>query len=423
MNAIFHPSVLSGQTLAIPSKSDAHRILICAALADRETVMICRETNRDIDATVACLNQLGAGIQKRSDRFIVSPIGICRKEASLPCGESGSTLRFLLPVTLALGANASFMREGRLSQRPLSPMKEELIRAGTVISDTEPLRTHGTLKPGSYCINGGISSQFISGLLMALSVIEGDSTLTVTGEIQSKGYIEMTLRSLKQFGAQISSTPDLQQFRITGRKHLHSPGTVPVEGDWSNSAVWLAAGALGTKPVSVKGLASDTCQGDSSILEILNRFGASFTWTEDTVTVFPAPLSGITVDVRQIPDLAPVIAAVGACAKGTTILTGVQRLRAKESDRISAICQTLQALGADIRGDDQQIVISGKSVLDGGFVPSWNDHRIVMCAALASLRCTHAVQVEQAQSISKSYPHFFRDFSALGGQITIQEEA
>jgi 3-phosphoshikimate 1-carboxyvinyltransferase len=312
---------------------------------------------------------------------------------TLPCGESGSTFRFLLPVVGALGRKASFILEGRLPERPLSPLYEELVRHGCKLSPqgANPFTIEGQLTPGSYTLDGGVSSQFISGLLFALPLLGGDSTISLTGKAESLPYIEMTLDTLKTF--QINIGYDGKAFTIPGRQKYISPGTVQVEGDWSNAAFWLCAGAVSGNTVTVTGLDPHSKQGDRAVAEILGRFGKD--------------LHGIEIDAANIPDLVPILSVVAAAAKGPTRIYNAGRLRDKESDRLAAIRDVLGKLGADIRETEDGLVINGGKPLTGGTVSSWGDHRIAMSAAIAAVLCAGPVIIQGAEAADKSYPTFF----------------
>ena len=425
MTLTFHTPIRGGQIGAIPSKSVAHRMLICAALADRPTFIRCHATSEDIDATVRCLCALGADITRTEDGFSVIPVRDTPADAILDCGESGSTLRFLLPLTAALGIPARFIRRGRLPKRPLSPLYEEMIRHGASLPDnpeTEPLPLSGKITAGRYELDGGVSSQFISGTLMAMPLMDSASELSLTGKVESADYIRITTDVMAKFGICINPSDNDRTYAVQANGYT-SPGEITVEGDWSNAALWLAAGAVGTFPVTVTGLDTDSPQGDRRIVDVLRRFGAAVQVDGHAVTVSPAPLHGITLDASQIPDLVPVIAAVAARADGETRITGIERLRIKESDRVASVTELLHTLGADISSNETVIVIRGGRPLTGGTVSSFRDHRLVMCAFVASLYAEGEVSVTDAQAINKSYPDFTSHIAALGGQFDEKEDS
>ena len=400
---------------AISSKSEAHRLLICAALADSQTTIVCNDTNEDITATVNCLNSLGAKIlREKNDSgemiYNVCPIYQPPKSTTLDCGESGSTLRFLLPVVSALGVECDIYMHGRLPERPLSPLYELLTENGVTLSPqgSNPLHVSGKLRASDYSIAGNISSQFISGLLFALPFADGDSTLTMTGKLESTPYITMTEQALECFSAGISNVGN--KFYVPHKERFTTPAQVVVGGDWSNAAFFLCAGAIGKERVTVEGLDLGSAQGDREIINILKRMGAAISRSGNSITVGRADLFGIEIDASQIPDLVPVISVVASVAMGKTRIYNASRLRLKESDRIQSVCQMLTTLGADITETDDGMIIHGKSKLIGGTVSSYNDHRIAMSAAVASLVCKNPVTVEGIEAVNKSYPAFLSDF-------------
>ena len=418
MNVTLTASTPNGKIKAMSSKSAAHRALICAAFAGESTEIICSETNADIDATVRCLAALGAKITRRGESFITLPIKNIPSHASLDCGESGSTLRFLLPIVCALGCETELKMSGRLPERPLSPLREELEAHGAMISEsgTDTLRVSGKISAGEYRIRGDVSSQFISGLLFALSILEGESRILLTSAIESAPYINMTLKALYDFGADISI--DERGFTVRGVKHLTSPKTVTVEGDWSNAAFMLAAGAIAKgASVCVTSLDAESLQGDRAILELLVRFGADVRRKNDKITVRSGTLYGIDIDATNIPDLVPILAVIAAAANGRTVIRGASRLRLKESDRLSSVSDMLFTLGASIAKTDDGLIIDGGGRLAGGTVSSHADHRIAMSAAMAALLCDGEVTVTDAEAVEKSYPAFWDDIATLGFNV------
>lgn len=404
----------AAEVVAPTSKSAAHRALITAAFADRQTRLPMRVSCDDIDATARCLAALGVGIEKTEEGLLVTPVrrDAIVKNALLDCGESGSTLRFLLPVCAALGANATFLRRGRLPQRPLSPLREELTAHGLTLTENgAELITYGKIEAGDYCVAANVSSQYITGLLFALSLLDAPSTLTLTGRVESAPYIDMTTAMLASFGAGPEAVGEYAAFLIAGyaKKPLRSPNVMPPEGDFSGAAFPLALGAIGTHPVTVTGITLPSLQGDSAILSLLARFGAAVEIGEGCVTVSPAPLCGTDIDAKQIPDLVPILAVVAAAAKGKTRITGAERLRLKESDRLAAVTAFLKALGADITEEADGLTVVGGKPLSGGTVDACGDHRIAMSAAAAALLASGLVSIPQAECVQKSYPTFFEE--------------
>ncbi len=423
MDIVVTPKTLNGKVQIIPSKSVAHRLLICASFANGETKIKVDRTNNDIEATASCLNSMGADIDYKDGTYTVKPIDFKNLPDNIvmDCGESGSTLRFLLPVIGALGQNAKIKMHGRLPSRPLSPLKELLNSKGMNISqDGDTLLCSGKIKSGDYEIDGGVSSQFISGLMFSLSILKNKSTITITGKTESKNYIDMTYNALKVFEADICKSNF--GFSINGTQ-LKSPDTVFVEGDWSNGAFWLCASALSnlcdsTKHINVTGLDLSSAQGDRKVSDILRNFGCSIT-SENGLICTAKSLTGCTIDAKHIPDLVPALCTVAGIAKGTTKVINAERLRIKESDRLESIYNILTALGGDVKITDDGLEITGRPKLNGGTVDGYGDHRIVMASAILSAICKEKVIIKGAEAVDKSYPDFWNDFKKLGGMFEI----
>ncbi len=409
MNIQIIPSLLSGSIDGIASKSFAHRALICAALAKGCSKIRINTSSEDIEATVSCLKNLGAGIEQNGDVYSVTPITAPLKAAEINCRESGSTIRFLLPVICALGTETTISASGRLPERPLSPLKEELIRMGALISDSFPLNVSGRIGCGEYSLKGDVSSQFITGLLMALSFLEGESKINLIPPVQSRPYIDITLQVLRQFGAEIKE--DNNVFYIKGGRLSGCDFTV--EADWSNAAFWLCSGA------EVRNLKPDSAQGDKAIIDVLAAMGAEIRKTKTGFAADISSLHGCRVDASQIPDAVPVIAAVAATADGQTVIYNAERLRLKESDRIETTASMLRSLGGEIDTTADGLIIKGRPALSGGITDSFGDHRIAMAAAVAAQKCQNAVTITNAQAVSKSYPAFFEDYNSLGGKANV----
>lgn len=409
MDITIFPEKLSGTVASIPSKSQAHRLFVCAALSDQPTRIEIPTICDDLVATISCISGLGGEIEHcYGQAEIITPIQKLPTTAVANCGESGSTLRFFLPLAGALGVDTVFHLEGKLPYRPLSPLWEEMERNGCHLSwqsrsamissgmhiprsVTAGLHLSGQLRPGHFRIDGGVSSQFISGLLMALPLLEGESKLELMGRVESKPYVDMTLQVLSQFGIQWND------FHISGKQQFRSPGTVTVEGDWSSAAFWLAADAMGSD-IRVTGLDLKSVQGDKAIADLL-----------------PKLKENITISAADIPDLVPILAVVAAVNQGA-VITDIKRLRLKESDRVTATVEMLNALGGRATADENTLTIY-PGTLSGGTVDSCNDHRIAMAAAIASTVCKYPVTILGAECVSKSYPSFWKEFSRLGGKI------
>lgn len=414
MNVRITPAPLSGEIAAISSKSDAHRLLILAALSDGTTRIRLNQRSDDIDATVGCLRAMGAQIETGFNAIIVHGIRAFVKQPLLDCNESGSTLRFLLPVAAACCDSACFDGRGRLPERPIRELMRVMQPHGVCFSsDRLPFTISGRLNGGDYELPGNVSSQYLTGLLLALPMAEKSSTVTLTTKLESAAYINITLSALRRFGIRVSVESGV--YSIPGGQSCVSPGELRADGDWSNAAFFLAAGALG-RPVRITGLNMDSPQGDKKILDILRAFGADVSVAGDTVAVAPAKLSGAQIDVGETPDLLPVLAVLAANAEGETLLVNAARLRLKESDRLAAAARLVNDLGGDAQELPDGLVIHG-GALFGGTVDSFHDHRIAMAAAIAAIRCKEAVTILDAGATAKSYPAFYEDYKKLGGNV------
>lgn len=400
MNAVVHPCRLSGTVRVPASKSAAHRALIAAALSDGPTTVYIDALNDDIEATLACLAGLGARIDSdpNGGRLIVTPIGNATSDtAILDCGESGSTLRFLLPVACTLGTRARFTGRGRLPERPNAALTGALRTHGAIIdSDALPMNASGPLAGGAWELPGNVSSQYVTGLLFALPLLDEDSEIILTSPLQSASYVDMTLETLRDFGVEI--VPTTSGWRVPGNQTYLSPGDIHVEGDWSAAAFWLAANAMGAN-IDVTGVSRPTAQGDSAAEDLLGQ-----------------PL----IDATNVPDLVPALAAAAAVLPQRTTITGAARLRLKESDRLRAVADMIGNLGGAVEVTEDGLVIDGGRTLHGGRVDGMNDHRIVMAAAILAARADGPVTISEAQAISKSYPDFFNHFKALGGIVDVE---
>ncbi len=416
MNVTIRPAPLKGAVAAIPSKSDAHRLLILAALSAGETSIRMENRSEDIDATIGCLRALGAGIETTPDGVIVHGIEQTTQNPLLDCKESGSTVRFLLPVAAGLCDNARFTGGGRLPERPIGELMRAMEAHGVSFSaDRLPFSISGRLTGGDYALAGNVSSQYLTGLLLALPTLNASSKISLTTPLESSGYVDITLGALKRFGVETGVKNGT--YHIGKDTKPVSPGEVRVDGDWSNAGFFLAAGALGA-PVRVTGLSLNSPQGDKAMLDALIAFGAAIEATSGSVSVSPAPLTGCEIDVSDTPDLLPVLAVLGACADGETYLVNAARLRLKESDRLASTCAMLRALGVSVTELPDALVIRGAG-LTGGTVDGCRDHRIVMAAAVASIRCRREVTVLGADAVNKSYSAFFQDFNRLGGHADV----
>ena len=394
MNITIMPDKLRGHIEVIPSKSQAHRYLICAALSASPTEIICPAVNEDMEATCNCLRALNAQIESTPKGYLVTPITQLPKEATLNCGESGSTLRFLLPVVGALGVNATFCLSGRLPQRPLSPLWEEMERMGCTLSrpTADTIYCTGQLQSGQYTIPGNISSQYISGLLLCFPLLKEGGNLQITSPLESSPYVSMTQRAMERFGV------NSDNYQVAGNQKYHSPGKILVEGDWSNGAFFLAANELGSE-IELFNLDIQSPQGDKEITQLLPLLREDY----------------VTIDATQIPDLVPILSVVAACKHGACF-TGIQRLRLKESDRVASTIKMIENLGGKASANEHSMQIQGTGLI-GGTVNSYRDHRIAMAAAVAATACRETVTILGADCVAKSYPGFWKDYHQAGGKL------
>lgn len=414
----FSPFVPKGTVNVPPSKSDVHRAIICAAMANGVSRISPVALSNDIKATIGCIKALGADAVLENNVLTVDGTNMYKnKTALLDCGESGSTLRFFIPIAAVGNINAIFVGKGKLPQRPIGIFTEALPKAGTVCK-TEgglPLEIKGQLKSGIFEIPGNVSSQFITGLLLALPILEGDSEIVLTSPLESVGYTAMTIRTMKQFGVNIQATE--KGWHIKGGQS-YKTCDYTTDGDWSQAAFFMVLGAVSGK-VTVKGVAKDSTQGDKKCAEILARFGAKVTQLDNEVTVEKGELKAITVDASQIPDLVPVLSVCAAFADGTTKIINAERLRIKECDRLKATAELLNNLGGKVKELSDGLEITGVSSLKGGNVNGYNDHRIVMSAAVCAARSDEDITATFAMSINKSYPDFYIDYNSIGGKANV----
>jgi len=397
-----------------PSKSAAHRAIICAALAKGKSEIFPVDFSNDIKATIECMKSVGAEIEFDGKTLTVDGTNTLKKKnVSLDCGESGSTLRFLIPVCAAGGVNAVFSGHGKLPERPIGIYLDCLPKKN-VRCRTEgglPLEISGQLESGIYEIAGNVSSQFITGLLLALPLLEGDSEIILTTALQSSSYIDMTTDIMHEFGVDVERTA--AGWKISG-KQSYEPKEFKVEGDWSQAAFFMTAAALGGK-IAIDNLDVNSRQGDKECMEIYRKFGADIKESKGNIVIEKNKLSGIEINAENIPDMVPALAVTAALAEGVTVIKGAERLRIKECDRLAAMADGLSKLGAEIKETKDGLIIKGAKALHGGEVEGYNDHRIVMSLAVAGAFADGDVIISDMESISKSYPGFFEDYRKLGG--------
>lgn len=419
-NVVIHPGPLKGTVQVPPCKSMAHRLLICAALADGRSEIHNLLPSDDVHATIGGLRALGAAIDYDAERAVVD--GIRRAPApdavrEIDCNESGSTLRFLIPIALQCGGRTRFTGRGQLGKRPLTPYYDLFDQRGVQYAPTPDrldLTVCGTLPAGTYALPGDVSSQFVTGLLFALSMAAGTSDIVLTTPLQSAGYVALTIEAMAQFGVSVQRTEN--GYRIAGGQR-YVPQVRSVEGDDSQSAFFLCADMLGSE-VDVAGLNPDSQQADRVIAQLLTRMGGEVVQTQRGKRMRCKGRRSAVIDARDCPDIIPVLCAVAALCPGTTQIVNAGRLRLKECDRLHATACELNALGADIVEHDDALTIQGVARLNGGAqVWSHRDHRIAMMLAIAATACEKPVLLTDVECVNKSYPRFFADFAQLGGKV------
>lgn len=454
------PAPLCGKVFIPPSKSAAHRLILGAALAKGTSRVEPACHSKDIDATLKAAAALGAEITEQNGAFYITGIGGCPQSGSpvtIDCGESGSTLRFLLPIAAALGRTVTFTGHGRLPQRPMREMTELLRRHGVQCSaDLLPITVTGRLNPGVFKISGAVSSQHLTGLLLALPLIGPNSSAELTTPLQSAGYIDLTVQALAEFGVTVTAHNGVYQ--TTGSYRAKA---VEIEGDWSQASFYLAAAAMGAR-LQLTGLNPRSAQGDKAGLALFAKFGVQPVWQGQTLQLekAPQPLNGEkaestqsnraassretngptanspnngptatresantaeavrTIDCRNIPDMVPALAAAAMFATGQTVLTHAERLRFKESDRLATTAAAVNALGGKAEQTADGLIIY-PVLPKGGQVCGANDHRIVMAFSVAAAYAAGKTQITAAEATEKSYPGFFKDFTNLGGKANV----
>ncbi len=407
------PALLHGRVTIPPSKSAAHRMILCAALSGGRQTIAPFCYSKDIEATIHAVRTLGAKVEETAEGFVIDGItadSLPRAPITIDCNESGSTLRFLLPIAAALGLNATFVGQGRLPSRPIQPLTDLFAQHGvSCSSDTLPLTIRGKLQAGEYHIAGNISSQYLTGLLLALPLVEG-ATVRLTTPLLSAGYVDMTVETMKNFGVTVTN----EGGRYTAQGTYH-PFSGTIEGDWSNACFFLAAAAVGGQ-VELGGLSHDSTQGDKAALSLFSDFGLTITQQNGIYHITKEKsLLFQKIDCSQIPDMVPALAVAAALAEGDTLLYGAERLRLKESDRIETTKNGLMAFGVSVEERRDGLLIHGGCPLHGGVIDGANDHRIVMAFSVLATAAQSDSVILGWRATEKSYPTFFDDFRKLGG--------
>lgn len=441
---ILVPSRLNGVLRVPSSKSIGHRMLICAALSDGVSQLYNLSLSKDIEATIIALGQLGArftqtfddegvefwkieGLNKNQiDKDLSekemdsdgSKINSSQLYKKIECNESGSTLRFLIPVALSITDSVAFYGSGSLVLRPIDeyfPIFEQN-EIHKTYNGKLPLYLNGQLKNGEYQLSGSVSSQYTTGMLLAAPLLEGSTEISIIGEMESKAYIDLTIESMKLFGVEVERQ-GWKKFKIN-QDQSYKPSIGSVEGDFSQAAFWIVAGLIGTEKITIYGLNDNSAQGDKVIIDLVLKMGGALKWEGKSLVVDPSRTTGILIDASQCPDLIPVMCVLASLSEGETKVINGKRLRLKESDRIKTTVCELKKLGANIVETLDGMVIQGQQSLEGGCVINGsNDHRIVMAMAVASTRCKKPIEIEGHEAIDKSYPTFFEDFIRMGGNV------
>lgn len=419
MRVTLEPQFLTQARVRIPSsKSVGHRLLIASALAKGTSALKGIGRSADIEATMNALRAFGAGFEEKGDTILVHGIAAFEDQARvIDCGESGSTLRFLIPLAALSEAETLFTGRGRLMARPQGVYEKIFAEQNLLFCHTaEGIRIKGPLKAGKYTVEGNISSQFISGLLFALPLLEADSEITVREPFESSAYVTLTQNALKAAGIRIEQNG--LTFRIKG-KQTYQAVNAAVDGDDSQAAFFAALALTHQMPVAVEGIAHDSAQPDHVIFSLVSKAGADVRETEEGYLIEPGRIQPLQADLSQCPDLGPVLFALAAAAEGTSVFTGTMRLRIKESDRVAAMQEELTKLGCRMDIDGDTVYVHGMPEIEGGVeLDSHNDHRIVMALAILSARALNPVKIEGAEAINKSYPDFFRDLEKAGMKVS-----
>lgn len=407
MDIKIYPSKLIGTVNAPSSKAYSQRMIIAAALAGGVSEVSNISVSNDIKVSAAAMEALGANVFEENGTFTIQGIKDPPEKAEIDCCESGATLRFVIPIAAALGTESTFLGRAKLPQRPITPYLREFPSKGVEFEPQGglPLHMKGKLSAGEYKMEGDISSQFITGLLYALPLCDGDSTVKLTSHLQSKPYVDMTIKALKSFGIEIQETTEngLLTYTVKGDQK-YSPCDISVEGDYSQAAFFYVANALGSE-IEIKNLDPGSAQGDKAIVDIINGCGTD--------------MLPFTADVGDIPDLVPILTVLGCFTKETSRIVNAARLKIKESDRLADVARQLNAIGGRITAGDDYLEIQPIEKFTGGEIDSCNDHRIVMSAAIAALSSDSPVIIKGAEAVNKSYPRFFEDYKALGGRFEI----
>ena len=426
------PSKLQGTVVAPSSKSMGHREIICAGLAAGTSIIDNISMSKDIEATMRCLKAINVAVDEIPSMIAgrkalqISGTGHPMAAAdSVDCGESGSTLRFFLPLGANLNCPLTFTGHGKLVSRPLQAyydiFDEKFIQYFNDNGNL-PVTVNGRLTPGTYKLPGDVSSQFVSGLLFVLPLLNGDSVIEIISPLESSAYVDMTINCLAKFGVQVENEKgEHRRYLVPGNQHYKAQDS-QVEGDWSQAAFWTVGGSLGAS-ITCQGVNVNSLQGDQAVVSIMERMGAKLQQDANSVTVNGGATKATVIDAANCPDIIPVLTVLAAVSEGTTKIINAGRLRIKECDRLAAMTSELNKMGAAITEEPEGLTIVGKPEgLRGGVkVDAWNDHRIAMSLAIAAQKCAGPIILSGAESVAKSYPTFWEDYKSVGGLV--EEEA
>ena len=421
MNVLINPGRLSGSVIIPPSKSQSHRAIIAASLSKGKSVLNNVVMSEDVLATIKAMEKLGVKIVTNNHQLIIH--GISRINVAddnfVDCNESGSTIRFLIPLLSLSKQKIVLTGKPGLFKRPMSIYEQLFKDRGLLFQQNEKsIIINGALPAGNYQIPGNVSSQFVSGLLFALPLQKEDSIIEITGELESKEYIEMTIDILKRFG--ITITVQNNQYIIPGNQKYKATNMI-IEGDFSQMAFYAVAGLL-SGDLTCKNMANDSIQPDKRILEYIEKMNGYFTWSHSDIVFHYSNTIGTNIDVSQCPDIAPILSILAALSTGKSVIENATRLKYKESNRLNSTYETLKQMNVNVEMTDSSLIIEGQPTVDGGVFDSYGDHRIVMSIAIAAIRANHPVLIKNAEAVNKSYPNFFQDYQNLGGNVTFLEE-
>ncbi len=418
MDVIIKPSKLSGEVVIPPSKSLSHRAIIAASLAKGKSKISNVMFSNDILATISGMEAMGAKITKYDNYLEIEGSNVIRKNSEIDANESGSTLRFLIPIALTISEAITFIGHNNLVNRPLDTFfeifDEQNIKYEKPNDTYLPLKCSGSLKAGEYKIRGDISSQFITGLLFSLPLLDGTSKIILTTPLESLGYIDLTIDILNMFGVKIINN-NYEEFIIEGNQE-YKPCDYEIEGDFSQAAFFLVADTMGAN-VSLKAMNINSHQGDKKILEDIKSMGGKIEYKDGKLKALPSKTKGAILDFKQTPDLGPALSVLALNSKGDTEFINAGRLRIKESDRISSVKEELEKLGVEIVENPDGMTILGPNDIIGGTLDPHNDHRLRMAFSMLCQIATGDIKIINAECVKKSYPHFFKDLESIGGKV------